>query len=158
MRTPPLLVRLLIYSALIGFSVALCLQEASADITPPKDVIKLDAATFTWRSYTSPGRDALIAPYEHSQAIELKLDTDVLRYFFIDSRVYGIQDEGQYRGIGLNVIFGVRLTEWWRIEGRNHTSEHMLDAARSNGFPVYDSWAMVFDIYRAHPTWREALF
>jgi hypothetical protein len=146
-RKPPLTIRLIIYAAIITFSVLLAMSSnVEASIAPS---IELNSLAIKWRSYLSPGRDALIYPHEHKDAIELSVDMDVLRYFYWDSRVYGITDNSQYRAVGLNAHIGLRFTDSFRAE-YEHTSEHLLDDVHSfmPKFPVSDAFVILIDIYK----------
>lgn len=145
----------LVFGAILLFSWLLfSLGEVEARCDGP---VELNSLELVWRNYTSPGRDLLIYPYEHNQAVELQLKTDVLKYFYFDASVTGIQDETQYRGLMFHSHIGVRLTSWVRIE-HEHDSEHGLDGAVATlpRFPVYDSITLIGTIYLSKNP-REAL-
>ncbi len=150
-------IRFSIYFALIVLSLTLLFKgEANAGLMD--EPAKLNLVELKWRNYTSDGRDLLIFPQIHREAVELSLDTDVLRYFYFDSSVLGIQDESQYRGISFTSHLGVRLFDWLRIE-HEHNSQHVLDGqiATLPRFPVYDSITAIFTIYRGRPPQRSSL-
>ena len=144
---PNLKTRLLIYAAIIFFSVMLIHSGAAQASVAP--AIELNSLSLKWRSYLSPGRDALIFPHEHKDALELGVDMDVLRYFYWDARVYGITDDAQYRAVGLNSHIGLRFSDTFRAE-YEHTSEHILDDTHSYlpKFPVSDAFVIIIDIYK----------
>lgn len=150
-------IRFSIYFALIVLSITLLLTgEANAGILDAP--VKLNLVELKWRNYTSDGRDLLIYPQTHREAVELSLDTDVFRYFYFDSSVLGIQDDSQYRGLSFTSHVGVRLFDWLRLE-HEHNSQHVLDGqiATLPRFPVYDSFTLVFTIYRAAAPQRPSL-
>lgn len=149
---------LLAIGAIALFSILLA-TTAEASLTPLGKVIELEALTLQWKNHLSGGRDALLYPHEPGQTIEFDMDMDVLHFFYCDTRVFGIQDETQYRGFGLNTHIGARLTDWLRFEWE-HVSKHRGDEAYPVmwRFPVDNSWNLIIDIYRAHSSFREALF
>ena len=151
-------IRYSIYLALIVCSWLLALQEADAYTGSMDEPVKLTKVELKWRNYTSDGRDSLIYPHVHRESVELSLDTDVLRYFYFDSSVLGIQDETQYRGISFTSHIGFRFFPWLRIEFE-HNSQHVLDGQVETlpRFPVYDSVTAIFTIYRASPSQRPSL-
>lgn len=160
-KLPHWLVRLGIYLSVIVLSVALMMRDAESDsyaadsFWPP---LRLSSLGVKYRSFISPGRDALIYPNEHKEAIELNLNTDVLRFLYFDARVFGIVDQTQYRAVGLNTMVGARVTDWSRVE-IEHLSEHILDGQHSflPRFPVSDSFNILIDIYRT-PAPRQSIF
>ncbi len=151
-------IRLSLYVILITISLALLLTgEANAGTSDAP--VKLNLVELKWRNYTSDGRDLLIYPSIHKEAVELSLDTDVFRYLYLDTSVAGIQDETQYRGISFTSHLGIRICDWLRIE-HEHNSQHVLDGQIETlpRFPVYDSVTAIFTLYRAASNGRPTFF
>jgi hypothetical protein len=120
-------------------------------------LIELHDVAIEYRRFVDDGRDTLIYPHVHKEALNLSVDMDVLRYFYWDNTIHSLTDQSQYRGIGLELSFGIRLNDSWAVQ-YHHYSQHVLDEPIHTlpRFPVEDSVGIVFKLYTS-PNPRRSL-
>lgn len=121
-------------------------------------LIDLKELNVNYKRFVSDGRDPLIYPYVHKEAINLDVNMDLFNVFYWDNRILSVTDDAQYRGVGLNVKLGLRITQSLSLQ-YEHLSQHVLDdkVQRMDKFPVEDSIGLVLKIYQA-PGARKAAF
>lgn len=121
------------------------------------DIVMLDKVDIEYFSYSSGSTDPLISYDGVSKglgnSLNLKLDTTILSYLYLNSRVLGESDNSQYRSIGLEMALGARLTSWLDL-GYYHFSRHLLDTpiAYGQAFERMDALAITIKLYDAHKT------
>lgn len=120
-------------------------------------LIDLNESSVNYQRFISDGRDPYIYPSVHKEAINLTTNMDVFRFFFLDTRVLSITDDGQYKSVGLNLKLGIRFTDFLSIQ-YEHLSVHQLDSAQTimPKYPVSDSVGFVLKFYQS-PSPREGL-
>ncbi len=124
-------------------------------------LIELRETTIAYRSFLPGGSDASITDNGLSnktlgEEVNLHVNVDFARYFYLNNRVHGTTDKdattgegGQFRMIGWNYSLGVRLSSYLNVEYEHH-SQHALDHTLPRHFPLEDSIGFKLFIYKAH--------
>jgi hypothetical protein len=140
-------------------SASTCLLATSSEAHATGwQLIELNEARLYWQHFIDEGRDELIFPRVHREALNLSVDMDVLSFFYWDNTVLSVTDESQFRGVGLHSKVGMRLTPWLSVQ-YDHTSKHVLDGQHSSlpSFPVYDSIGVLIQLYRSKSDRRSVI-
>jgi hypothetical protein len=86
-----------------------------------------------------------------NKGLDLDLKTDLLRYGYWNNKVWSLADQHQFRWIGWNYQFGIRILPFLDVE-YEHFSKHILDKQyqyKTQGrFPVEDSVNVKLYLYR----------
>lgn len=96
-----------------------------------------------------------------NKEVDLNINTDFLRYFYVNNRVWSLVDQHQFRWVGLNAQIGARLTSFLDI-GFEHFSQHTLDRQyyfkdiTGDRFPVYDAITLKIYLFKRDP--RDTIF
>jgi len=123
---------------------ALCIGTAFAG---DLDGFELDEVAFKHQHYLYH-RSPLMPDSNGKDYIALNVKTTMLSYVYWNTLVHGTSDSAQYRQIGLNMKFGVRVFKSLDIE-YDHHSQHLLDTTHpSSRFPVQDSIGFNLYFYR----------
>lgn len=112
--------------------------------------VQLREAALTYKKFVSDGRDPLLYPEVHHEAIDVTLDMDILKYAYWDNTILSETTTGQYRSIGLrSFLVGVHVFPWLDIQYA-HQSLHVLDREYGvmDKFPVEDSVGLKLYLYR----------
>lgn len=125
------------------------------------DVVKLDELGIEYRNYAminENNRPLLIYPEHAKEALNLGLNTDILKYGYFDSLVESMTTGAQYRAIGLQLNLGVRILPEISV-GYWHHSQHLLDRGGTDErpYPVEDAVVIRWTIFHARPG-RPAIF
>ncbi len=135
-----------------------CIYLSQAQASDWK-LLELKDATIEYKSFFAGGyRPTLngngLENRQPGKEVILYLHTDIARYFFFNNRIHGGTDEmkdtgaaGQFRDVGWNFQFGVRPSKYVTLQYEHH-SQHMLDYASPNRFPVEDSIGFQLHILR----------
>lgn len=121
---------------------------------------ELEEVKINAKHFLPNGADPLLTEgSRQNKEINLHLDVNVLRYGYINNRVWGLADQHQFRWIGLNYQYGVRVLPFLDIQAE-HFSRHILDKtypykASGDRFPVEDSIGINLYLYTKQP--RETL-
>jgi hypothetical protein len=92
---------------------------------------------------------------EMDRQLDLHIKTDILHYFYWDSRIHSMTDrdmdtnKGQFRLVGLETRFGIRLSSTIEF-GYYHFSQHTLDHQTPYHYPVQDALELKIYLYRNH--------
>ena len=123
------------------------------------DVLDLKELSIEYKNYSVLSdyqRVALIYPDAPKDGLDVNINSTLLRYFGWDSKVHSVTDDGQYRGIGLQMAGYLNLTQEFSF-GWQHHSQHVLD--REHAFMRFPAEDLLFvKIYLYAPRFREALF
>ena len=109
--------------------------------------LALDYKNFSWLN--DQARNALIYPEHPKESINVVINTNLLKYMFLNSTIESLTTGSQYRSIGLELRLGLRVHNNLEFGYYQH-SEHILDGTHSymNKFPVEDAIEIKLFLYR----------
>lgn len=129
----------------VFLAVLLCVLhescEASSDYGFHLNEVSLDYARFKEGS-----RDAILAPSRPKERVDLNVNLDLLRYFYLNNQVHSMTDTTQFRLIGWKYQLGVHLGSFADLYYQ-HFSQHILDQAY-NDFPLENTIGLKLYLYR----------
>lgn len=128
-------------------------SERSAVAT---EVFSLSELSFEYKSIFEGNRDPMFWPMRATRELNLRLDFDLFESFYMRNQVWSVMDQIQFRGVGWHYFIGSRILPFMDIR-LEHFSKHLLDMTGSQGFPVEDSIAVVFYLYRREVSGRPLL-
>lgn len=93
-----------------------------------------------------------------NDALELNLNTNILHYFYWDNYVHAETDYSQFRHIGYNFRFGVRVFDWLELYWHHH-SQHAMDDTypAPMRFPAEDAYAFKIKVWEQRPRGKALL-
>ena len=142
-----LLRRIAIYIA-TGITVLFALLLMTSTDANAWQLIELNELQLNYKRFMPNGRNMLIYPDPPKEALNLGINLDVAHYFYWDSVVESLTNDGQYKSVGLASKIGVRLTPAFSVQYEHH-SQHVLDGTHSYmwKYPVEDSVGIVYRFY-----------
>lgn len=150
------LIKLLLFGILFGFILSFICSLGHCDI------VTLDSLYVDYKDYAilnDKNRDLLVYPEPAKEGVNLGLDTSILGVGYFNSQIEGTTTSAQYRGVGLQLQIGIRLSDYLDV-GYYHHSQHTLD--RPSGdiprFAVEDAIELKIYIYRAHKSQEDTIF
>lgn len=150
------LIKLLLIAAIIGIIVGFACQVGECDI------VTLDSLYVDYKDYAilnDKNRDLLVYPESAKEGVNLGINTSILGAGYFNSQIEGTTTSSQYRGVGLQLQIGIRLSDYLDV-GYYHHSQHVLD--RPSGdiphFAVVDAIELKIYIYRAHKSVEPTVF
>lgn len=110
------------------------------------DPLQVKAVDVEYRRFLAPGQDAVIYPREHQSELNFRIDVQLYKLIYFDSKIVSESDAGQFRMVGLHLNYGVHLSRYLDVEYM-HKSEHILDAPSiMPGYPLYDAIGAVIHL------------
>ena len=115
-----------------------------------EDLYELDRVEITYKSFKTGGHDPIIqdSGLQNRQAdkeLGLNLNMSFLSVIYFNNYIHGTSDtpivgdgSGQFRVVGWQYEAGLRVTKFLDL-GIGHHSQHLLDYAGPNHFPV-ENW------------------
>lgn len=147
-------------AALICFLIGVaCIAWATLADAREFQLIELKELTVGYRDFLDGGyRPTLngngLENRTLGKEVNLFMNVDFGRYFFWNNRIHGASDEvvgtqgkGQFRDVGWQFWLGFRPLKILTVEYEHH-SQHMLDHASPDRFPVEDSVGIKIHIFR----------
>lgn len=124
-------------------------------------VLELKELSFNYKNYAilnEKARNALLYPESPKEGLNVSICTDIFSYFYFDSTLETLTTGAQYRGVGLLLGVGIRLSDALSL-GYYHHSQHVLDRDYSAmpKFPVEDALELKIYLYKNREA-REGLF
>lgn len=125
-------------------------------------VFKVDKVYLDYKHYWNGGVDPLttqngLPNRGLGKGLDLGFETSVLQFLFWNNKIHSTTDryldsnkEGQFRTVGWEFRFGVRLHDNLDISYYHH-SEHVLDHTRNEPFPRGDALELRFYLYNSKP-------
>jgi len=112
------------------------------------DLVELNEVSIQYKNFVSDGRDLLVYPEVHREALSLNVNTNFLSVLFWNNSIHTITTEAQYRSVGLESRLGVRISRYLEVS-YYHFSQHLLDRASATlpRFPVSDAVEVKLIIY-----------
>ncbi len=145
------------YTAFYVIMIMNAVLLASALIGKLAHALELDQAYINYRQYTPGGTSYLVTnnglpDRSLDKGVSLHLDTTFLSYAYWNNTVHAETDKaldggGQFRTVGWQFQFGVRLTDYLDVEYAHH-SQHILDHQGPLPFPREDSFGINLYLYR----------
>lgn len=150
------IVRTLVILGMIAF----CLAVEHLVNADDSSLIRLREVSVDYNNFyifNKNARNPITYPDPPKEGLNLNLKIDYLKYFYFNSIVEGLTTKEQYRGVGLNLQTGLRLTSFFEI-GLYHHSQHALDRYFESmvRFPVED--ALHIKVYLFNRESVESLF
>lgn len=121
--------------------------------TASADLLALDSLYVDYKNYgivNDKNRNLLTYPEPAKEGINLGLEASLLDVFYLRPIVEGTTTDAQYRGVGLDLRLGLRVSPSVEI-GYYHHSQHLLDRASATlpRYPVEDAIELKIFLYRA---------
>lgn len=123
------------------------------------EVVRLKELYLVGKQYGEKAREPLIDSTTLKRGLDKELslywNMDILRCFYWDNKIESLLDRdwsnpksnSQFRVIGWNYQFGIRITDWFWVE-HDHFSKHYLDYRQDIKYPVKDSIGFRLYFYR----------
>lgn len=123
------------------------------------DIIQLREVYLLGKQYGEKAREPLIDSTTLDRQLDKELsltwNMDLLTHLYWNNKIESLIDkdfdnpksDSQFRIVGWNYQFGVRLTNWLWIE-HEHFSKHYLDYHQDGKYPVKDSIGFRLYFYR----------
>lgn len=123
-------------------------------------LIQLDEVNIDYKNYaiiSDQQRNLLIYPEHPKESLNLNLNTTFAKYGYFNSTVESLTTSSQYRGIGLQLSLGVRLSKYLDF-GYWHHSQHVMDREMLSipTFPTEDTMEIKLYLYRTDK--KESIF
>lgn len=115
-------------------------------------LIELDTVALDYKNYSvisDKQRNLLLYPESPKESINVILNTTLFKYAYFNNTIESLTTNSQYRGIGLQLALGVRLSQYLDI-GYYHHSQHVMDREMQSipTFPTEDTLELKFYLYR----------
>lgn len=152
----------LIWSLICAFACSVILLLFDTIVNADEYVFDVQEMYVNYHFYAPGGVDPLttqngLPNRTMGQGAEFNVKTRVFQHLYWDNRIHTTTDKyidsgenGQFRTVGLETRFGVRLHDNLDI-GYYHHSEHVLDYERTSPFPRRDAFEVRFYLYNAKP-------
>lgn len=120
------------------------------------DTLELQEIKLNYKSFFPGGSDPLITQnglnHNMDKELNLHLNMDFFDHFYWNNMIHSMTDKdeagsGQFRLVGWNFNLGLHLTDYVDF-GYHHFSQHLLDYAGPNHYPVQDAWEINVYIFR----------
>lgn len=139
------------------FAIALLFSEP-ADAHEWK-LAELSDVNLHYKHFFPGGRDPLFIHDHPKEELDFHINTDVLRYGFVNTQLHTMTNDSQYHVVGMHLEIGVRVAPALEVF-YEHFSKHVLDEPDFNNglprYPVEDSISLRIFFYR-NPANREAV-
>lgn len=119
-------------------------------------VLELNEAKLGYRSYFF-ARDPMFLDSMPKEQLNFGFESILMEYGYWKGLVHGTTDPSQYKRIGLQMEFGIRILHELEFSYIHH-SQHMLDSIYPHQrFPCEDSWGIYLYLFRK-PNKNNTLF
>lgn len=136
---------------IIAFIVILVIDTRQVKAADDWRLLDPKETSLEVKQFLPGGRDPLLTDGEKpNKEFDANFNTDVLKYGYWNNRIWGLEDQGQFRAVGWNWSLGVRLSRYLDV-GYEHFSRHMLDRDTPpswGGYPLSDSVNIKVYLYR----------
>ena len=124
----------------------LLLLPLTANATDYK-ILELDSLYVDYKNFAQSTRDPLFYASTKKESLSLNMNTNLIDFIYLDSRVHGETNYAKYELVGLEIRLGARITRSLEV-GYQHHSQHLLDDRYPYmGFPVEDSFNVRLYLY-----------
>ena len=125
----------------------LLISAAYAEEKKEFHLIELNELKLGYKDYIY-ARDPMFYFSNPKEQINITTNSSIGRFFFLDTLVHGTSDAAQYRRIGLQLQFGLKVIQCLDISYIHH-SQHMLESVYPyQKYPVEDSVGVTIYLYR----------
>lgn len=147
----------ILYASVVYFLLLVCKAALGGELKLlDLNTVNIEYKNFTPNTHSVYMTDGSIL----NKGLNLNINTDVLRFGYINQTVWSLTDQHQFRWVGWNYHIGLRVLSYLDVEWE-HFSRHILDkeypykATQHQRFPVEDS--INFRIYLFRRDKKEAL-
>ena len=122
--------------------------------------LRLDELSLDYKNYSIVNdhqRNLLIYPDSPKEGINVNINSTLMNYVYFNNTIESLTTDGQYRGIGLQLSLGLRLSNYFDV-GYYHHSQHTIDRAIMSipAFPTED--ALQFKLYFYRKVGKDSVF
>lgn len=115
-------------------------------------ILQLDELSIDYRNYTlinPKARNILLYPDPPKEAVNVNINTSLLKFGYFNSIIESLTTDSQYRTIGLQVFLGIRISKYADL-GLWHRSQHYLDGQFVSipKFPSEDALQVKLYLYK----------
>lgn len=108
---------------------------------------RLTELSFEHKFVLDGGRDPMFPPSNRPvREMNLRMDFDLFESFYMRNQVWSVMDSVQFRGVGWHYYLGARVLPFMDVR-MEHFSKHLLDMPGTSGFPVEDSFSVIFYLW-----------